>query len=103
MSQSKMAYKSYQEKFSGPRWEALVKRGAKKQRLLLASTGAKNPNYPDTIYIDSLIGPGTVRAKGRVKGWRRGVCTHSSRVNTRLAHPIKFGIGCAENGREWTQ
>lgn len=58
---------NYQKKFSGPRWEALVKRGAKKQRLLLASTGAKNPNYPDTIYIDSLIGPETVRAKGRVK------------------------------------
>lgn len=55
-----MAYQLYQRKFSGPRWEALVKKGAKKQRLLWASTSVKNPAYPDTLYVAPLIGPDTV-------------------------------------------
>jgi transaldolase len=46
--------------FSGPRWERLEKRGAKKQRLMWASTNVKNSAYPDTFYVDSLIGPDTV-------------------------------------------
>ncbi|PWZ33944.1 Transaldolase [Zea mays] len=60
VAQAKLANRLYQKKFSGPRWEALAKKGAKKQRLLWASTGVKNPAYPDTLYIDSLIGPDTV-------------------------------------------
>eukprot|EP00252_Welwitschia_mirabilis_P011326 TRINITY_DN2547_c0_g1_i2.p1 TRINITY_DN2547_c0_g1~~TRINITY_DN2547_c0_g1_i2.p1 ORF type:complete len:388 (+),score=86.95 TRINITY_DN2547_c0_g1_i2:243-1406(+) len=60
IAQAVLAYKLYQEKFSGPRWEALERRGARKQRLLWASTGVKNPSYPDTLYIDALIGPDTV-------------------------------------------
>jgi transaldolase len=46
--------------FSGPRWEALAIRGGRKQRPLWASTSTKNPDYPDTLYVDSLIGPDTV-------------------------------------------
>ena len=46
--------------FSGPRWEALVARGARVQRPLWASTSTKNPDYPDTLYVDELIGPDTV-------------------------------------------
>lgn len=60
VAQAALAYNLYQKKFSGPRWEALVKKGAKKQRLLWASTGVKNPAYPDTLYVDPLIGPDTV-------------------------------------------
>ncbi|KAJ7557412.1 hypothetical protein O6H91_05G125800 [Diphasiastrum complanatum] len=60
ISQAALAFQLYQQKFSGPRWEALKKRGANKQRLLWASTGVKNPAYPDTLYISSLIGPDTV-------------------------------------------
>ncbi|KAF8648643.1 hypothetical protein HU200_064689 [Digitaria exilis] len=60
VAQAKLANQLYQKKFSGPRWEALAKKGAKKQRLLWASTGVKNPAYPDTLYVDSLIGPDTV-------------------------------------------
>lgn len=60
IAQCKIAYELYQKKFSGARWEALEKRGALKQRLLWASTGTKDPNYPDTLYVDSLIGPDTV-------------------------------------------
>lgn len=59
-AQAAMAFQLYQKKFSGPRWEALVKKGAKKQRLLWASTSVKNPAYPDTLYVDPLIGPDTV-------------------------------------------
>ena len=46
--------------FSGPRWEALADRGAQVQRPLWASTSTKNPAYPDTLYVDELIGPDTV-------------------------------------------
>ncbi|EHA8588157.1 transaldolase-like [Cocos nucifera] len=60
VAQAALAYKLYQKKFSGPRWEAFVKKGAKKQRLLWASTSVKNPAYPDTLYVDPLIGPDTV-------------------------------------------
>ncbi|KAL6641103.1 hypothetical protein ACP70R_019284 [Stipagrostis hirtigluma subsp. patula] len=60
ITQAKLANKLYHKKFSGPRWEALVKKGAKKQKLLWASTGVKNPAYPDTLYVNSLIGPDTV-------------------------------------------
>ncbi|XP_044462300.1 transaldolase-like [Mangifera indica] len=60
VAQAALAYQLYQKKFSGPRREALVKKGAKKQRLLWASTSVKNPAYPDTLYVSPLIGPDTV-------------------------------------------
>ncbi|KAK4773540.1 hypothetical protein SAY87_028559 [Trapa incisa] len=60
VAQAALAYQLYQKKFSGPRWESLVKKGAKKQRLLWASTSVKNPAYPDTLYVAPLIGPNTV-------------------------------------------
>ncbi|KQK11308.1 hypothetical protein BRADI_2g59370v3 [Brachypodium distachyon] len=60
VAQAKLANQLYLKKFSGPRWEALVKKGAKKQRLLWASTSVKNPAYADTLYVDPLIGPDTV-------------------------------------------
>jgi transaldolase len=55
-----MAYGLFLERFSGPRWEALAAKGARAQRPLWASTSSKNPAYPDTLYVDSLIGPHTV-------------------------------------------
>jgi len=54
------AYGRFQEIFSGPRWEALHQAGAAVQRPLWASTGVKNPHYPDTMYVDELVGPHTV-------------------------------------------
>ncbi|XP_054807450.1 uncharacterized protein LOC129309766 isoform X1 [Prosopis cineraria] len=60
VAQAVLAYQIYQKKFSGPRWERLEKRGAKKQRLMWASTNVKNPTYPDTLYVASLIGPDTI-------------------------------------------
>jgi transaldolase len=60
VAQGKLAYKLFTETFSGPRWEALAARGARVQRPLWASTGAKNPAYSDVLYVDELIGPDTV-------------------------------------------
>ncbi|MED6191985.1 hypothetical protein PIB30_006134 [Stylosanthes scabra] len=60
VAQAVLAYQLYRKKFRGPRWERLEKRGAKKQRLMWASTNVKNEAYPDTLYVDSLIGPDTI-------------------------------------------
>jgi transaldolase len=60
VAQGKLAYQTFTEKFSGDRWATLAARGARVQRPLWASTGAKNPAYSDTLYVDELIGPNTV-------------------------------------------
>lgn len=60
IAQAKLAYRQFVHTFSGPRWERLATRGAHQQRPLWASTSTKNPAYPDTLYVDSLIGPHTV-------------------------------------------
>jgi len=60
VAQAQVAYQRFTHAFSGPRWDALVARGAHVQRPLWASTSTKNPAYPDTLYVDSLIGPDTV-------------------------------------------
>ena len=60
IAQAKLAYKLFTEQFSGPRWSALAKMGAREQRPLWASTSTKNPTYSDTLYVDQLIGPLTV-------------------------------------------
>ena len=49
VAQAKLAYRLFQDRFSGPRWEALAARGATLQRPLWASTSTKNPNYPDLL------------------------------------------------------
>jgi transaldolase len=60
VAQGKLAYQLFQKTFSGSRWEALAAKGAVVQRPLWASTSTKNPAYPDTLYVDELIGPDTV-------------------------------------------
>ena len=60
VAQAKLAYRLFRDRFSGPRWERLAARGAHPQRPLWASTSTKNPAYPDTLYVDGLIGPDTV-------------------------------------------
>ncbi len=60
VANGKLAYAAFLETFSGDRWEALVERGAKPQRALWASTSTKSDAYPDTLYVDALIGPNTV-------------------------------------------
>jgi transaldolase len=60
LAQARLAYRRFREVFSGPRWEALVARGARVQRPLWASTGTKDDSYSDVMYVDGLIGPDTV-------------------------------------------
>ena len=60
VANAKLAYRRYGELFSGDRWDALAEKGATPQRCLWASTSTKNPDYPDTLYVDELIGPETV-------------------------------------------
>ncbi len=60
LAQGQLAYQLFTERFAGSRWESLLARGARVQRPLWASTSTKNPEYPDTLYVDQLIGPHTV-------------------------------------------
>jgi transaldolase len=60
IAQAQVAYQRFRSTFSGPRWEPLAARGARVQRPLWASTSTKNPAYPDTSYVDQLIGPDSV-------------------------------------------
>lgn len=60
VAQGQLAGQMARDAFAGPRWEALAARGARVQRPLWASTSTKNPAYPDTLYVDRLIGPDTV-------------------------------------------
>ena len=56
----KLAYAEYRSMIGRPRWRELAAKGARPQRVLWASTSTKNPAYPDTLYVDELIGPDTV-------------------------------------------
>jgi transaldolase/glucose-6-phosphate isomerase len=60
LANARAAYAKFQELFSGEPWETLAAAGAAVQRPLWASTGVKNPAYPDTLYVDQLVAPHTV-------------------------------------------
>lgn len=60
IANAKLAYRLFQQRFSGRRWDALAAKGAQLQRPLWASTSTKNPAYRDVMYVESLIGPHTV-------------------------------------------
>ena len=60
IAQAKLAYQMFEKTFSGDAWRSLAKLGAQVQRPLWASTSTKNPIYPDTMYVDELIGPHSV-------------------------------------------
>jgi transaldolase len=60
IANAQLAYQAYEEVFSSDRWRALEAQGAVPQRPLWASTGVKNPEYSDTMYLSELIAPGTV-------------------------------------------
>src|SRR3954454_11654931 len=60
VANARLAYRHFEEVFSGPRWDFLAGKGATKQRPLWASTSTKNPSYRDVMYVEELIGPDTV-------------------------------------------
>lgn len=65
IANAKIAYQSFEKLFSGDEWQRLAAAGAAVQRPLWASTSVKNPAYPDTMYVDELIGPHTVNTMPR--------------------------------------
>jgi len=65
VANAKLAYQNYKEIFSGDRWDALADKGATPQWCLWASTSTKNPEYRDVLYVEDLIGPGTVNTMPR--------------------------------------
>lgn len=60
LANARLAYQAYQEVTAADRWQALSRAGANPQRPLWASTGVKDPAYPDTLYVTELVAPGTV-------------------------------------------
>ena len=60
IANARLAYELFEQKFAGPRWQALSDRGARVQRPLWASTSTKDPAYPDTMYVTDLVAPHTV-------------------------------------------
>jgi transaldolase len=60
VANARLAFAAYEEVTAGARWQALKAAGARPQRPLWASTGVKNPEYPDTMYVDRLVTSGTV-------------------------------------------
>jgi len=60
VANAQLAYQAYEEVFTSDRWKALEAKGAHVQRPLWASTGVKNPDYPDTMYVSELVAPDTV-------------------------------------------
>jgi transaldolase len=60
VANAQLAYQAYEEVFSSERWRTLEAHGARPQRPLWASTGVKNPEYSDTLYVTELVAPGTV-------------------------------------------
>ena len=60
IANARLAFEAYEEVFASDRWKALEAQGAKPQRPLWASTGTKDPSYPDTLYVDELVTSGVV-------------------------------------------
>jgi transaldolase len=60
LASARVAYQRYLSKFAGPGWERLEQLGAKRQRPLWASTGTKNRDYPDVLYVSELVGPDVI-------------------------------------------
>ena len=65
IANSKVAYDHFRDVLASQRWQNLADRGARPQRVLWASTSTKNPRYPDTLYVDELIGGDTVNTMPR--------------------------------------
>ena len=107
VAQGQVAYQRFRETFSGPRWEALAARGARVQRPLWASTSTKNPAYPDTTYVDLLIGPDTVNTmpEDTIEAFcdhgtaQRTIDEHASAAQTTLASLGEVGVDLADVGQ----
>lgn len=95
VAQGQIAYEEFLSAFSGDRWDALVAKGARPQRPLWASTSTKNPDYPDTLYVDTLIGPDTVNTlpdKTLLAFEERGTVARTVDADLAAAHEVVDGL-----------
>ncbi len=107
VAQAKLAYQIYRESLASSRWRELAAAGANPQRTLWASTSTKNPAYPDTLYVDELIGPGTVNTltEGTIAAFedhgslQRAVDAAAEDAEAHLAALASAGIDMDEVGR----
>jgi transaldolase len=112
---AKQTYKAYRELLTSGRWQKLAASGARPQRLLWASTGTKDPNASDTLYIEALAAPDTINtipektllafaAHGKVKN---GLPVDGGDAEVQLAEFARVGVDhqalAAELQREGTQ
>ena len=93
VAQAKLAYQLFRSRFTGERWDALAAAGASAQRPLWASTSTKNTAYPDTLYVDDLIGPGTVNTLPEV-------AIAAFEDHGRVARTIDTGVSAAAETME---
>jgi transaldolase len=108
---SKSVYERFQAILQSRRWQMLAPAGAKIQRVLWASTGTKNPDYPDTAYIDELIGPHTVNTmpEQTLDAFRdhgkpvRTVDRHVDEAHRTLRELAGLGIDMEDVGRRLQQ
>ncbi len=107
VAQAKLAYELFTAKFRGERWDALCDQGARVQRPLWASTSTKNPAYPDTLYVDNLIGPDTINTMpdATIDAFeRRGTLACTINRDVDRAHQVmddltRIGVDMADVGR----
>ena len=107
VAQAKQAYELFCSRFRGERWDALCDQGARVQRPLWASTSTKNPEYPDTLYVDSLIGPDTINTMpdATIDAFeRRGTVACTVNRNIDQAHQVmedlaQVGVDMSDVGR----
>ncbi|SDQ44163.1 transaldolase [Quadrisphaera sp. DSM 44207] len=105
LANARLAFQAYEEVLASPRWQVLADAGATPQRPLWASTGVKNPDYPDTLYVSELVTDGVVNTMpgstleafadhGEVRGDTvRGTYEEASQVLDALA---RLGISYSE-------
>lgn len=107
VAQAKLAYELFRRSFRGERWDELCEQGARVQRPLWASTSTKNPAYPDTLYIDNLIGPDTINTMpdATIDAFeRRGTVACTINKGVDQAHQVmedlaKVGVDMADVSR----
>jgi len=107
VANAKLAYELFSDRFRGPRWDALAAKGAQVQRPLWASTSTKNPDYPDLLYVDTLIGPHTVNTmpEGTIDAFEdHGTIARTVDTGTADAHQVidalaTVGVDFADVGR----
>jgi transaldolase len=100
LASARVAYQRYLAKFAGPEWARLEDLGAKRQRPLWASTGTKNPDYSDVLYVSELIGPDvvntmpehTLRAFADHGDVKPTLCADPAGAERTLADTIAAGI-----------